>query len=87
MKIYIIEYENNKELENEISSKYYIEHNVNKLHKCKLVIVCKVDKYKEALCIVDAALQMGIEILCVKNKFSHKSFISNLLISEGAMYI
>ena len=85
MKVFVIESELNKEIVEHISKKYIIQNNINKLYECGAVIVGRVKNIKLALEIIDVVLQLGIDVICVKENVNN--FVCNLLIKEGAIYI
>ena len=86
MKIYIVEREINKEVE-EIFDKHFIIDRISDLKKCNVVIISKVKDIKKSINIVETALQNGIEIICIKPVFCKEGFLCNLLIKEGAIWL
>ena len=89
MRILVIESERNREIVEflENTNKYVIQNDITMLSECNIVIVGLVQNIREALDIIEIALQYGIEIICIKQKFCKESYVCNLLIKEGALYI
>lgn len=86
MKIYLIEKNNNKELYNYLKCKYVVV-NKKEISKAKVILVNKVVNVKEALEIIDFALSIGIEVVCIKNNFAKEYYVCNYLIKDGAIYV
>ena len=84
MKIFLLEFWNNKEIYNYLKDKYYL---VNTPYSADVVLINKVYNVKTALEIVDYMLNSGKEIICIKNRFSKENYVSNYLIKNGAIYI
>lgn len=86
MNIYIIEKEQNVEIYEYLKSKKYnIVENLTELHKCSAIIVSKVKKTREALELIDVSLQLGLDVICLKE--SQYNFVCNLLIQDGACFV
>ena len=86
MKIYLVESINNKELYKHLRQKHIIV-TKGKLNEASVVIVNKVHNVKQALDIVDFALNEGKEIICIKNSFAKEHYVCNYLIKNGASYV
>lgn len=86
MKIYLIESTSNKELYNYLKQKYIIV-TKRKLNEANVVIVNKVHNIRQALDIVDFALNQGKEVICIKNNFAKEHYVCNYLIQNGANYV
>lgn len=86
MKIFLVESEKNKELYLYLKQKYILVKQKN-LKEAQVVIINKVYNIKQALDIVDYALNYGKEIICIKNKFAKEHYVCNYLIKNGAKYI
>ncbi len=86
MKIYLVESINNKELYDYLKQKYIVVNKRN-LNEANVVIVNKVHNIREALDIVDFALNQGKEVICIKNKFAKEHYVCNYLIKNGARHI
>ena len=86
MKIYLIEGASNKELYKHLRQKHIIVTKRN-LNEANVVIVSKVHNIREALDIVDFALNEGKEVICIKNNFSKEHYVCNYLIQNGASYV
>ena len=86
MKIYLVESASNKELYNYLKQKYIVV-NKTRLNEANVIIVNKVHNVRQALDIVDFALNKGQEILCIKNNFAKEHYVCNHLIKDGAIYI
>ena len=84
MKVYLLEYENNKDL-----CEYLKERNMwcNDMFLADVVIVNKVENIRRGLDVVDSMLMQGKEVICIKNKFGKEYYVCNHLIKEGAMYV
>lgn len=86
MNIYVIEKEQNTEIcEYLKGKKYNVVEKLNDLYKCRAVIVSKVKKIREALELIDVGLQLGLDIICLKE--AQYNFVCDLLIQDGAMYV
>lgn len=86
MNIYIIEKENNVEIYEYLKGKKYnIVEKLTDLHKCNAVIVSKVKKTREALELIDVGLQLGLDVICLKEP--KYNFVCNLLIQDGACFV
>ena len=86
MNIYLIEENNNKELYSFLNKKYKLV-KTQEISKACVVIVNRVFNVKQALDIVDFALNSGIEVICIKNKFAKEHYVCNHLIKEGAKFV
>ncbi|MBQ8044502.1 MAG: hypothetical protein IJ272_10250 [Clostridia bacterium] len=86
MKIYLVESTSNKELYNYLKQKHIIVTKSN-LNEASVVIVNKVHNIREALDIVDFALNQGKEVICIKNNFAKEHYVCNYLIQNGASYV
>lgn len=86
MKIYIIESENNKEIASYLKEKHQIL-NIYNISEADVIIVNKVHNIKLALNIIDCALNLGKEIICIKNRFGKEYYVSNYLIKNGAISV
>lgn len=86
MNIYLIEKDNNKELCEILNKKYKLLENKD-ISKACVIIVNKVHDVRHALDIIDYALSLGKEILCIKNNFAKEHYVCNYLIREGASFI
>lgn len=86
MKIYLVESTNNKELYNYLKQKHIIVTKRN-LNEANVVVVNKVHNIRQALDIVDFALNEGKEVLCIKNSFAKEHYVCNYLIQNGASYV
>lgn len=86
MKIYLIESASNKELYNHLKQKHIIV-TKTRLSETNVVIVNKVHNIRQALDIVDFALNQGKEIICIKNTFAKEHYVCNYLIQNGANYV
>lgn len=86
MNIYIIEKEQNVEIYEYLKSqKYNIVEKLTDLHKCSAIIVSKVKKTREALELIDVSLQLGLDVICLKEP--QYNFVCNLLIQDGACFV
>lgn len=86
MKIYLIESTLNKELRDYLKQKHIIV-TKRKLNEASVIIVDKVHNIRQALDIVDFALNEGKEIICIKNNFAKEHYVCNYLIQNGASYV
>ena len=86
MKIFLIEKENNIELFNYLKSKYTVL-DFNNLYLADVLIIHKVFNAKEALEIVDYALNMGKEVICIKANYAKEHYVTNYLIKDGANFV
>ena len=86
MKIYLIESTSNKELYNYLKQKYVVVTKTD-LNEAHVIIVNKVHNIREALDIVDFALNKGKEVICIKNNFAKEYYVCNYLIQNGASYV
>ena len=86
MNIYLIEKDNNTELYNFLNKKYKVV-GIKDISRACVIIVNRVYNIKQALDIVDFALNRGIEVICIKNKFAKEHYVCNYLIREGAIHI
>ena len=86
MNIYLIEQESNKELYEFLSKKYRML-KFKDISKASVIIVNKVYNVRQALDVIDYALSLGKEILCIKNSFAKEHYVCNYLIKNGARYV
>lgn len=86
MNIYLIEKDNNTELYNFLNKKHKVV-GIKDISRACVIIVNRVYNIKQALDIVDFALNRGIEVICIKNKFAKEHYVCNYLIREGATHI
>ena len=86
MKIYLIESTSNKELYNYLKQKHVVV-TKTRLNEAHVVIVNKVHNVRQALDIVDFALNQGKEIICIKNRFAKEHYVCNYLIQNGASFV
>ena len=84
MKVYVLEQENNIEWCEYLKMKNVLCTNI---YIADVIIVNKVEKIRKGLDIVDSALMLGKEVICIKNKFGREYYVCNHLIKDGAMYI
>jgi len=84
MRVYVLEEENNMEW-----YEYLKEKNMwcSSIYLADVIIVNKVENIRRGLDVVDGALMMGKEVICIKNKFGREYYVCNHLIKEGAMYV
>lgn len=84
MKVYVLENQNNVEWCEYLKLKNLL---CNNIYIADVIIVNKVENIRKGLDIIDGALMLGKEVICIKNKFGRKYYVCNHLIKEGAMYI
>lgn len=85
MKIYVVERKINLELTLLLKKmKYNITDNFS---DCSVVIVSKIKNNKEALNIVEVALQMGKEVVCFRPERCPEDFVCSILSREGAVCV
>ena len=84
MKVYVLEKENNVELWKYLKVKNILCTNI---YSADVIIVNKVVNIRKGLDVIDIALMMGKEIICIKNRFGKEYYVCNHLIEEGAIYI
>ena len=84
LKVYLLENRNNIRLLEYLKRKYKLASNIN---ECDVLIIHKVYDVKKALDIVDYALMLGKEIICIKGEFKKEHYVTNFLIQNGAIYI
>jgi len=87
MRIFVVEKELNLEIVEHLRTKYTVEKDIKKLKSCRVLIIGMVKDIKLALQIIEVALQLGIEVICIRPNLCKEAFTCNLLIKEGAMYV
>lgn len=86
MSIYVIEKEQNIELCEYLKhQKYIVVEDVTKLCNCSVILVSQIKKVKEALELIDVGLQLGLDVICVKEP--QYNFVCKLLIQDGANFV
>lgn len=86
MNVYVIESEQNRELCEYLKrQKYNVVENLTKLCDCSVIIVSQIKKVKEALELIDVGLQLGLDVICLKEP--QYNFVCKLLIQDGACFV
>ena len=86
MKIYLIENQSNKDLYSYLKQKHIVV-TKTRINEASVIIVNKVHNIRQALDIVDFALNEGKEVICIKNNFAKEHYVFNYLIQNGASYV